>query len=242
MQFLTDGIKFRWRDILLRKTLDELLEFRIHVVRVDLSDVYFRQVRIDVKRNVRRPAWANRPLGRQLLVSHCQYAIDPFVENHRDERVLRLFVLESIDGLLPDESLNLRRRKIIIQPLEEFGELAAFSHVIRQFLEILYARAVKKHLDLPVCGIHPGEILFQLIDVKRKRTIPRIQRNRIFDVLLHRVRLAVVANRTKRLIRTKQPVRPRKGLYQVLAVAHLVEIQRIEPFRVKAREHLINDN
>ena len=50
----------------------------------------------------------------------------------------------------------------------------------------------------------------------------------------------VIANRAERLVGPKQAVRAAERLDDVLVVDYLVEVERVKPFGVEAREHLIN--
>ena len=56
------------------------------------------------------------------------------------------------------------------------------------------------------------------------------------------MRLAIVTDRTKSFFRTKQTIRSAKSLNDVLVIDDFVQIERVNPFRVEARKHLIDNN
>ena len=54
------------------------------------------------------------------------------------------------------------------------------------------------------------------------------------------MRLAVVANRSEGLIRAEQSVRTAERLNDVLVIDDFVEIQRVDPLGIEARQHLVD--
>ena len=59
-------------------------------------------------------------------------------------------------------------------------------------------------------------------------------------ILKDGMRLAIVAYRSEGLIRAEQSVRAAKRLDNVLVVDDFVEIQRVDPLGIEARQHLVD--
>ena len=86
-------------------------------------------------------------------------------------------------------------------------------------------------------------ILRQMIREKSLRAITGIQLHGILDIPLHRMWHAIVADRTKWFfIDIKETIGSGKRLNQVLIQQYLIQIQSVDPLRVKACEHLIYDD
>ena len=53
---------------------------------------------------------------------------------------------------------------------------------------------------------------------------------------------AIVSNRAERLVRPKEPVSAGESLDDVFIAQHLVQVKGVDPFGIKARQHLIHHN
>ena len=59
-------------------------------------------------------------------------------------------------------------------------------------------------------------------------------------VTSHGVRTTIVTNHTKGFVGTKETICATKGLDNIFILHHLIYIERVDPLRVKACEHLID--
>ena len=91
--------------------------------------------------------------------------------------------------------------------------------------------------------IHMPQMIRQMIGKQTERPVSGVELHRCLNVPLHAVRVAVIADGTKGLlVAVIEAICARKRLNQILVFKNLVEVERIDPLRVKACEHLIHDN
>ena len=142
----------------------------------------------------------------------------------------------------PSETLHFGGFQEIIEFHEQFCELAARLHRFRQSHEILHASGTEHGGDFFETRIHQAHVFRQFLHEQIERLVSGIQFYRRFDIPLHGVWLAVVANSSERLVRAEQSIRTTERLDDVLIVDDLVEVQRVDPLGIETCQHLINHN
>ena len=178
--------------------------------------------------------------SKQLLVSLYKNHICAFIE-FRPHNLHRTIVMgDGVFPLLPCKSLYFGGFKKIIEFREQLRELPACFHGLRQLHEILHAFGAKHGSDLFETRIHQAHVFRQFLHEQIERLVSGIQFYRRFDIPLHGVWLAVVANSSERLIGTEQSIRATERLDDVLIVDDFVEVQRVDPLGVETCQHLIN--
>ena len=178
--------------------------------------------------------------SKQLLVSLNENQICAFVK-FRPHNLHRTIVMgDGVFPLLPCKSLYFGGFKKIIEFREQLRELPACFHGLRQLHEILHAFGAKHGSDLFETRIHQTHVFRQFLHEQIKWLVSGIQFHRCFDIPFHGMRLAVVAYRSEGLIRAEQSVRAAERLDNVLVVDDLVEIQRVDPLGIEARQHLVD--
>ena len=140
----------------------------------------------------------------------------------------------------PSETLHFGGFQEIIEFHEQFCELAACLHRFRQSHEIFHASGTEHGGDFFETRIHQAHVFRQFLHEQIERLVSGIQFYRRFDIPLHGVWLAVVANSSERLIGTEQSIRATERLDDVLIVDDFVEVQRVDPLGVETCQHLIN--
>ena len=86
-----------------------------------------------------------------------------------------------------------------------------------------------------------GEVLLQFVDKHAQRPVD-IHLQCIVDVLLHGVGIGIILDGAEGLVGTEQAIGAREGLDDVHILHHLVHIERVDPFRVVASQHLGDHN
>ena len=178
--------------------------------------------------------------SKQLLVSLYKNHICAFIE-FRPHNLHRTIVMgDGVFPLLPCKSLYFGGFKKIIELRKQLRELPACFHGLRQLHEILHAFGTEHRSNLLETCIHQTHVFRQFLHEQIKWLISGIQFHRRFDIPFHGMRLAVVANRSEGLIRAEQSVRTAERLNDVLVIDDLVEIQRVDPLGIEARQHLVD--
>ena len=87
------------------------------------------------------------------------------------------------------------------------------------------------------------QVALELVHEQAERAVPRVEPDGIVHVLPHRMRPSVITNRAAwLLIAGEDPVRAAERLDEALVLQHLVEVERVDPFGVEARQHLVHDD
>lgn len=248
VQLRQHRIRFR----LVLQSLHVLAEAGVHVIGVDAVRVDFREIRVDFKGDLLVASVSLRPVSAEkLLVPERQLEIRLLIQQGNDLLAVDLFLLRQrlrdfpvlvdvVFELIPAEALHLRRLERFIQLLERLGKGAFFFLALGQGGKILDTCALEKLLDMLEDLVHLPDIFAELFHKKTVRPVARIQVKGRVDILRHRIRIPVIPDDAEGLVLAENAVRPRKSLNQIFIGEHLVQIQRIQPLRVEAREHLIH--
>ena len=110
-------------------------------------------------------------------------------------------------------------------------------------VEVRNSRLFENRHHILKALIHMPQMIRQMVGKQTARPVSGVELHRCLNVPLHAVRVAVIADGTKGLlVAVVEAIRARKRLNQILVFKNLVEVERIDPLRVKACEHLIHDN
>ena len=154
-----------------------------------------------------------------------------------------LFRFDGIGLLIPGKSLNLCRLQIGAELAKGLGKLCPENHIFRQMVEVRNTRLFENRHHILEALIHMPQMIRQMVGKQTARSVSGVELHCCLNVPLHAVRVAIIADGTKGLlVAVVEAIRARKRLNQILVFQDLVEIERIDPLRVKACEHLIHDN
>ncbi|MNJ52744.1 hypothetical protein D3C77_480970 [compost metagenome] len=199
MQF-GQGHLFGWL-ISALQLLEVLGKARVHVVGVDLAGVDFGDVAVDVERD----GLAGTATARaQFLVALQQRQVLQLRDGQRN-RLLGIRV-ELVDRLVPGEALNLGGLQDGAEPVELFREGRPRRQVVGQLGKVGDARRAEDSADLGEAVVQALQVPGQLVGKEANGLVTRVHLHRRTHVALHRVRLAVVADRAKWLVWPEQPV------------------------------------
>ena len=222
--------------------LQVLIKAAVHIVGINHTGVDFRQIAHQIIRRIAIIGRIRR-LGGQLLIALCQNQIGRLIKQHFDiNDFLCSIVRAMIYALIPCKALHARGLQIVVKLTEQLSKLGADAPVLRQLFKIRHTRARKQLRNVAVHLVHFFKVVGKAVNKQSNRAVAGVQLHRFQHILLHCVRLAVIANHAERLIRSKQSVRAGKRLYNVLVFQHLVHIEGINPLGVKAGQHLVNND
>ena len=231
--------------VVLLKAFQPLLEVRVHVVAVYEPRVDLSYMTIKLVGRFRRVARA-APSCEQLLVALHEDEVGPLVDDRLHEEGLAAqlaffrLLLEFIGVLLPCEALHLRGLEELVELDELLGELTPGFLRCGELGEVSYASCLEDHEYLLKARVHQRDIVRELLHEHVERAVARVQLHRGLDVALHSMGTAVIADGAEGFVRAEQAVGAAEGLDDALVVDDLVEIERVEPLGVEAREHLVH--
>ena len=136
--------------------------------------------------------------------------------------------------------MHLRSFEEAVQLDEVLGEPLPRLSGFGQLAQVPRPVGLEERPDLQQARVHERDVFRQLLHEQVERLVARVQLNGGVDVALHGMRPAVIAYGSEGLLGAEQAVRAAERLDDALVVDDLVEVQRVHPLRVEAREHLVD--